>query len=286
MKPYKPRKRNQLILDTAYQHVVSVPYKVSLRWVFYRLLQEGLYNDKKDYEKMKNLFSTARKRFYKQWEPNTLADETREAIIRHGQHETPLDWLSHLATNSYCWLDEWYSQDYYVEVLYEAKAMTDQFKTYVPRPLSLVPLGGDPSIPYKWAIAKRLEKAYVQYSKPIVILYFGDKDAKGEQIPKSALIDIQNWCNVLVEPVVCGLTEEQAKKYNLPVNPEKPREYQWEALTDAQAKEIISEFIGEYIDQDALGEIENKEKEATKLFRGKMTEFMNEPGFTKLIGEM
>ena len=80
---YKPQKEQAIILDRAYDLVESVPYKVSARWLFYLLLQESLFKDKDDYKaKFLPLLSKARKTFYKQWTPDTLADDTRVAVIR------------------------------------------------------------------------------------------------------------------------------------------------------------------------------------------------------------
>lgn len=273
---YNPSNKNKEILDTAYQHIGSVPYKVSLRWVFYRLLQEGLYKDKKDYENLIKLTSKARKQFFKQWKPDTLADETREAIINQGNHKAPADWLQYILENIYCDLDEWYSQKNYVEVLFEAKAMIDQFKSLVPKPVTLVPFGGDPSIPYKWKIAKRLEKAHYKYLSPIKLLYFGDKDEKGTQIPESAITDIRNWCSVPFDFIICGLTEKQAKKYKLPENPNKLGQYQWEALTDTQARKIVTETIDKYIDHRAFKKVLTKEQESTIIFRNQLESLMEE----------
>lgn len=43
-----PESESQNILNIGLDHVNSVPYKVSLRWVFYRLYQNGLYKTKND----------------------------------------------------------------------------------------------------------------------------------------------------------------------------------------------------------------------------------------------
>lgn len=47
---WKPQGKTAPILDRAMEHIKSVEYKVSARWVFYRLLQEGHYSDKNDYK--------------------------------------------------------------------------------------------------------------------------------------------------------------------------------------------------------------------------------------------
>ena len=71
------------ILDRAYEHVNSVSYKVSLRWLFYRLLQDGIYKAKGNYNNLKGLVSKARKNFFGKWRPDSLSDQTRHSIIPH-----------------------------------------------------------------------------------------------------------------------------------------------------------------------------------------------------------
>jgi len=83
MSNYNPRPDQAGILDKAYELVRSVLYQVTARWLFYRLLQEAFFKDKDAYKtKFLPLLSKARKSFYKQWNPGTLADDTRVSVIR------------------------------------------------------------------------------------------------------------------------------------------------------------------------------------------------------------
>ena len=161
---WQPRPKTAAILARAWDLVQEVPYQVSARWVFYRLLQEGFYGKKSDYKnKWIKSSSTARKSFYEGWRPDTLADETRERIERGLGYKDPGEWLQAIEENGLrCQLDKWYSQVYYVELWYEARAMSDQFRHYTEY-TTLVPMAGQPSIPYKWRIAKDLEKAAESY---------------------------------------------------------------------------------------------------------------------------
>lgn len=47
---YKPQLVQATLLDRAYELVESVPYKVTARWLFYRLLQESFFKHKDDYK--------------------------------------------------------------------------------------------------------------------------------------------------------------------------------------------------------------------------------------------
>ncbi len=241
MEVYKPQQQTARILDRAFELVESVPYTVSARWLFYRLLQEGYYNTKQDYSnKFLKAVSAARHAFYKQWRPDTLADETREAIPGGAGWESGASWLEAVA-KAECQLDKWYLQPVYLECWYEARAMTDQFRHYT-KNVTLRPMGGQPSIPYKWKTAKDLERAARRYHHPIIILYFGDLDPAGETISETIERDVREWCNARFEFVRCGLTAEQVSLYNVPENIEHPGAYQWEALTDEGAREIMTRF--------------------------------------------
>ena len=152
--------------------------------------------------------------------------------------------------------------------------MINQFQSIVGDEIVLVPFGGDPSLDFKWQIAKRIE----QYShKKVVILYFGDLDTKGKQIPNSAVADILPWSSLIewvnFEMVRCGLNPEHISKYAVPENPDKPGEYQWEALDNTSAREIIEENIAKYVDLDKIEEHRDKENLATQQFREYLSNF-------------
>lgn len=267
---YNPSSSVKAILDQGIRYIKSVPYSVSLRWLCYQLLQDGTFKDKSEFSKLKNYTIKARKGFYGEWKPDTLVDESRRSIYQHGEFENPVEWLESLKELK-CTLDEWYLQPFYVEVWFEAEAMKGQFEHYTEH-VTLRPFKGDASIPFKWDIAKRLEWYSKLYQKPIKILYFGDCDKKGKQIPWSALKDIRSWCEVDFDFEACGLTLEQAKKYNLPENPEKPGNFQWEALPDQAAKKIILGALTPYLNRVAFIKVSCDEEDATSFFQSKLSE--------------
>ena len=262
MKPYNPHRKTADILDRAWTLVQSVPYQVSARWLFYRLLQEGYYRKKSDYSKFLKAISTARKAFYGGWQPDTLADETREAIYRGGGYGSVNHWLASLPKDYPCVLDKWQAQPAYVELWFEARAMIDQFRHYT-RFITLRPMGGQPSIPFKWESAKHLEQVGAAYDVPITILYFGDLDEAGAHIADVVETDVRQWCEADFEFIHCGLTVEQVRRYDVPENPEKPDEYQWEALPDEAAREIISGYVNRFLRQEVFLAVNQQETAAT-----------------------
>lgn len=289
---YTPYGATKRILDRAMEHIQSVSYQVSVRWVFYRLLQEGLYNKKSDYAKFIALTSRARHAWYNGWDPTTLADETRamvvakvngdppdigiESAIEHGvklAEEEREDYREQFENYRYRHafdIDTNYYQERFCLIMFEARAMGQQFRTYTDG-LTLCPFGGQPSIPYKWAIAKYIEDRCAHYEKPAVVLYFGDLDDAGESIFRAGKTDIGAWCSAPIHFVRCGLTQEQVERYGIPENFEHPG-YQWEALTDAQAPEIIESSLAEFYDMDAA---ERAEEESARI-RIEVTQAVNE----------
>jgi hypothetical protein len=255
----KPQKEQAVILDRAYDLVEGVPYTVTARWLFYRLLQDGIYSAKDDYKaKFIPLISRARKEFYKDWAPDTLADDTRTAITRGDGWPSEESFLRDVG-RAEIRLDKWARQENYVEIWFEAKAMKAQFEYYT-RHITLRPFGGDCSIPFKWQIASELQEAYERYEKPITIIYFGDMDKKGFQIPESAVRDIREWTSTPFEFVRAGLNPGDEVTYSIPENPDKPGSYQWEALSDEAARKLITEWTGKFISQGFFLEAEEQEK--------------------------
>lgn len=267
---YTPQVKTAEMLERAFEIINSVPYAVSARWLFYRLLQEGYYASKSDYkDKFCKATAAARHAFYKGWRPDTLVDETREPIVRGGIYESETEWLTAVSERLGCSLNRWYTQDYYIELWYEARAMSAQFEHYTQH-ITLRPLGGQASIDYKWKAAKALEQAASIYGRPIVILYFGDLDTSGAHISGAAERDVRKWCNVAFEFVPCGLTLAQVHKYNVPENFEKPGEFQWEALSDEGAKEIIANGVTPFLRQDAFAEIAQRERLVSAWVRSEL----------------
>lgn len=277
IKTYKPQEKIADILNWSLQKIKSVPYDVSLRWIFYRAVQEkGLL--KTDYKNFKEWTRKPRKRFWNGWAPNTLIDDTREITERGGGYDSPQDWLEHFKRES-CTIDKRRTQPRIVILCFEAQAMYSQFHYYSSDYyVSLVPFKGDATIEPKWRLAKWIEQLDVEYGKPVKILYFGDLDEKGKEIPENAMKDVRKWCNIHFDYERVGLNEEHVQRWGLPENPEKPG-YQWEALDDAAAKELIQNALNANVDLEAIEKVVSIEDGATERWR------QIAPKFSKLFKE-
>ena len=112
---YSPKTYVRSVLEKALAYVQSVRYRVTVRWVFYRLLQDGTLGKKGDYKNLLSYLSKARKNFYGGWRPDTLADNTRHAIVRGDEFNSGQDWVDTLAERLDCSLDRWRGQPSYLE---------------------------------------------------------------------------------------------------------------------------------------------------------------------------
>ncbi len=289
MTRYNPQPETAALLNRALAHIESVPYTVTARWVFYRLLQEGSLPGKADYKRLLGYMSHARKGWWGGWTPETLADDTRSAVVRGEGFSSGAAWLEGVKRMR-CDLDHWSGQLNYVECWFEASAMQAQFKHYTNENITLLSFKGDISIPAKMASAQRLYKR-MRDGQNIVILYYGDLDPKGLQIPESATRDVFNFIARLWgqdhrgidldQPEErdrfrqflelynfrrVGLNPEHVDRYSIVENPERPGSYQWEGLDDAGAEELIGE-ANDHIDMDLLAQVTDEEDDITRRFR-------------------
>lgn len=248
----------------------SVPYNVTTRWIFYRTVEEmGL--TKKDYGSFKKWTSRARKGFYDGWNPNTMDDDTRK--IEFGGYGYD-DWDSFAKhfINETCTLDKYSSQENVVQVWFEARAMASQFRYLLQDyDVSMAPFAGDATINLKWRLAKELEALWASYRKPIVVLYFGDWDKKGRQIPESALRDIKAWCTAPFRLIRGGINTEHLEKYHLLENPERHGQFQWEALSETAAEEIVKGIVEQYCDKEQVVRVREVEDENTRRWKTLIT---------------
>lgn len=275
---YNPRKETATLLDWCWMRLQTVPYSVTLRWLFYRFMQELLINKlgwkeseaKKQYEHFKVITARARYAFYNAWRPDTLVDDTRRVNYRGYGYNSGQEWMTHFL-NEKCELEKYSTQDNIVEVWFEAEAMYTQFDYYTRSyHLTMRPFKGDPSLFYKYKAAKDLQALAKALNRPVKILYFGDWDWKGRQIPATVAIDANKWCAVDIELIRCGINEEHIKQFNILEKFDKESgevKYQWEAITEQQAQSLIVNAIEKYWSLDKIREVEAKEAEYTKLWR-------------------
>lgn len=280
---YNPSPETANLLNWTLKRIQEAPYAVTARWAFYRCVQElGL--QKHDYAKFIRATSIARKRFWNGWMPQTLVDDTRTIYTFGGGHSSYEEWFKEQteATPQY---EPYSTQQEILQIWFEAQAMFSQFRHYAqPLRITVIPFRGDTGVYHKWKIAELLYALYSIHQKPITVLYFGDYEpfadrgsrAKGLTIPISALKDIRRWLGYLIaakakqeiaadtEKILkdfrIGLNAEHIEKWKLPENPERPGEFQWEALSEKYAEELIMGSIRKHWSIEAIEALEKRER--------------------------
>lgn len=278
---WTPVSRNEERLDWIFRKIQALPYKVTMRYAFYRVMQE-FGGEKGGYGWFKDLLSKARKSFYKEWRPWTLPDDNREITSHGAGYDSPEEWVNSLL-DTRCILDKYAAQDEIVLVAFEAEAMHRQFEYYTrPYYVDLIPFKGDFGIDAKWKLAEYIKDLQTWYpGKFIRILYFGDFDTKGRKIPRSAFRDVKIWAEMQGVPDEAwtwewvGLTMAHVQKYNLPDNPDKPGEYQWESLDDPDAKEIITGALDQFVDRTTNEKIEQAQEKITERWKQAAKDFID-----------
>lgn len=272
---YTPRGKNKAILDVARSHIESVSYPVTLRWCFYRLLQQGYYSSKSDYKsKWQPLASSARRNHYQDWWiPSTFVDDGRSIIITASGQATASEAIQAAKDRarrySYVDLDHFFHQKATIVWMFEAQGMVGQFRKYAPE-CDLIPLSGDPSFPLKQDIANHLSLLVERYSRPVTVLYAGDYDAGGLRIPKTTMLDVAEWsdCPYDIRFQRVGIIPEQADKYGVHQAPDGT--IQWEALSDDAAGRLITSAMGRFIDCGLISRMYNASEKVTSALASRL----------------
>jgi len=224
------------IIENGIPIVESYAGNITLRALHYRLVASGMTNSTNHYKRVIAAMSKAR------WdglltfdsfvdhersvEGNTDADETiLEDEISYGKNQINA-WMNSYSKN------RWENQKYYPEVFIEKKALQGVFgKPCSALDVALCPCKGYPSLTYVNQAAERFDEAISRGQEPI-ILYFGDYDPSGEDIPRS-IGDTLYRIGTEVEIKRIALMENQVIKWKLPPAPKKAadsRSANWDGL--------------------------------------------------------
>lgn len=138
----------------------------------------------------------------------------------------------------------WHNQPYRVMVLCEKDALSNIFNSVcTDKNVHFAALRGYSSETLKHQIAGVL-KAWISEDLKPIILYFGDFDPTGRDIPR----DFKDALNILgvneFQYKLCALTTNQIQEWKLPPAPAKK--------TDSRSKKFIEEFGDKSVELDAI----------------------------------
>lgn len=237
------------MLDAAMAYINSQGYDVSLRRVCYHLIGIGILDSKADYRKLKDATAKARKEYYDGWEPDTLTDSTRHI----SKSSSPMGKVEILNAIPYwsTFVPNLYEDAEEIPfILFESEGSEPQFEFLAPW-CDRAAFKGDCSIPHKYNIAIRCDELSDRYDgKPVHILYFGDYDSKGMEIPENAMRDIGEWAGCELNYTRVGINADHPDLFNLAGKGDGT--FEWESMDTEDAREILHAAMDEFMNVDDI----------------------------------
>ncbi|BDS10901.1 hypothetical protein [Aureispira anguillae] len=237
---------------------------LTLRGLHYQLVALGMTNTIQHYKRVVAAMKKAR------WEGlvsfETFSDHDRSVLGMTIIDETILDNEVERAQGTIEYIMEnyhknrWENQPYFIEVWIEKKALQGVFQAPCRNhEVALAPCKGYPSLTFLNEATDRFRNAMDQ-DKKAVILYFGDYDASGEDIPRSIQESLYDFgVDVAVQRV--ALMEEQVLEMQLPPAPTKKtdsRAKNWTGLGQVELDAVKPEILQMMCEQ-AIRDLFNEE---------------------------
>ena len=267
------------------------PGVLTIRGLHYQLVSRGMTNDIQHYKRVVAATGVAR------WDGRIAFDafSDRDRSLATSTESTPSFLEDNIETakeqiglwmRSYH-LNRWENQPYYPEVFIEKKALEGVF--YKPCQKHGVALGackGYPSLTFLHDATIRFKIAEDRGQQPIII-YFGDYDPSGEDIPRALKENIVNLgCESIEVRRIC-LVESQVIEWKLPPAPTKvtdSRSVNWDGLGQVELDavkpekliELLNKAIGEIFDEDLHDELNERETNEREIFQTELKRYVRE----------
>jgi len=265
---------------------------LTLRALHYQLVGLGMTNDIQHYKRVVKSMIDAR------WDKliafEQFSDLDREMVGWTEYEETILDdkietgkdqigaWMSNYSKN------RWENQPIYPEVFIEKKALQGVFDRVCRKnDVALGACKGYPSLSFLNVASKRLIRAKEAGKSPVII-YFGDYDPSGEDIPRSIKENLERL-GVSVRLKRIALMEEQVVEWNLPPAPAKEtdsRTAKWKGLGQVELDAVKPEklqsmcqkAIDDLFDPDLYSDLLDRESIERSQYRIELRNYVNSIG--------
>lgn len=262
------------------------PGVLTLRGLHYQLVGRGMTNDIQHYKRVVTAMIDARWDYIISFEQfsdldRSMIGETKheetilEDEISRGKHQVRA-WVESYSKN------RWENQLYYPEVLIEKKALQGVFAPVCEEMnVSLGACKGYPSLTFLHEMYQR----FLHIDKEIRLIYFGDYDPSGEDIPRSIVENLSRFgIEVHLERV--ALMEHQVLAWKLPPAPTKQtdsRSAKWTGLgqveLDAVKPEMLQQLCREAIsgimDEDLYRDLLEQEKDERKQYQMELQAYVS-----------
>lgn len=263
---------------------------LTIRGLHYQLVGLGMTNDIAHYKRVVVAMKEARWDSLIQFEQ--FSDHDRVMIGNTDYFETDVEDKIQQAKNQVkAWMvnyskNRWENQEFYPEVLIEKKALQGVFEGVCRK--NAVALGackGYPSLTFLNDLKERMKDAEYDGKIPVII-YFGDYDPSGEDIPRSISANLEKF-GVPVEMRRIALHKDQVIAMDLPIAPAKTADVRtggWDGLgqveLDAVKPEVLVEMCQDAIDdlfnEELHSELMDTEEEERQTYRAELKQFVSD----------
>jgi hypothetical protein len=276
------------IVDNAMRVLSEYAGQITVRQLHYRLVAAGMTNDVNHYKRVVSAMGDAR------WDGqvsfDAFIDRERGMYGRTSADETDLDTKTEAAQDQVkAWMEDYHLQRWsnhpkYVEVWIEKKALQGVLESPCSsNRVGLAPCKGYPSLTFLHEARQRFDEAACN-GKEVVLLYFGDYDPSGEDIPRS----LQENLGRMGDPVDVkriALNTTQIRDYELPSVPAKmtdSRARTWDgdgvveldAVEPKELERICEDAIQEEFDDGLHDELLEREEEERTEFQKRLKKYV------------
>jgi len=226
------------LVDEIVEDYDSQGYSITLRQLYYQLVIKNIIKNKdSEYKRVGKTVGRARIAGLLDW--GIIVDRLRH-ISQFNHWQDPGEIIRYFSHSYH--IDTRIDQPTYIEIWSEKDALASVLEPVCNKhDVPLFICRGYPSITAKHDAAKRLEQQ--EHRNPIII-YLGDHDPSGLDIPRELRESLDLFGCFFVEIKRIALTMTQIEKYRLPPNPTK--------LSDSRAKKYIAEHGLQSWELDAL----------------------------------
>ena len=266
---------------------------LTIRGLHYQLVGIGMTNTMQHYKRVVEAMIQAR--WNGQISFEAFSDHDREVLGYTAAEETILEdqvdtgkrqvtaWIKNYSKN------RWENQPFVPEVWIEKKALQGVFQKPCKKyDVGLAPCKGYPSLTFLNEAKQRFQETKNNGKIPI-ILYFGDYDPSGEDIPRSIEENFTRFgCPVEVKRI--ALMEDQVIAWKLPPAPAKigdSRTANWgglgqvelDAVEPSKLQKICENAIIEYLDPDLYEDLLIQEAEEKEVYVRQLKDYVTNLSF-------
>lgn len=283
----------QWIIEKAKEVLESYGGQVTVRQLHYRLVAIGMPNTQQHYKRVASAMTVAR--WDGEVEFEDFLDREREVYGETKAEPTDVDekideakrqvraWMNNYSKN------KWENQPKYVEVWIEKKALQGVFeKPCLFKRVALFACKGYPSLTALSEARDRFIEAEDRGQEPVII-YFGDHDPSGDDIPRSIQENLSRM-GVEVEVERVALTKEQVQEWGLPPAPTKQTDSRaagWDGLGQVELdavepetlKDMVKKAINSHFDTEYYNDLNVQAIEETDKYRDALKDYVENMTF-------